>query len=80
MKARAAVTRQNAHGMALTEYEVPEPGPDEVLIRVTMASLCGSDLHMWRGEVPWFQKAPGIQGHEMTGRVAGLGANRKTDS
>ena len=80
MKARAAVTRENAHGMALTEYEVPEPGPDEVLIRVTMASLCGSDLHMWRGEVPWFQKAPGIQGHEMTGRVAGLGANRKTDS
>jgi len=66
--------------MHLTEYEVPEPGPDELLARVTMASLCGSDLHMWRGEVPWFQKAPGIQGHEMVGRVAKLGANRKTDS
>lgn len=80
MKARAAVTRENARGMVLTEYEVPEPGPDEVLIRVTMASLCGSDLHMWRGEVPWFQKAPGIQGHEMCGAVAKLGAHRRTDS
>ena len=66
--------------MALTEYEVPDPGPDEILVEITMASLCGSDLHMWRGEVPWFQKAPGIQGHEMAGRVARLGANRKGDS
>jgi L-iditol 2-dehydrogenase len=80
MKAKAAVTRENARGMTITEYAVPDPGPDEILIRVTMASLCGSDLHMWRGEVPWFQRAPGIQGHEMTGRIAALGAKRKSDS
>jgi len=80
MKGKAAVTREGVRGMAITQYEVPEPGPDEVLVQVTMASLCGSDLHMWRGEVPWFQKAPGIQGHEMCGRVAKLGARRKADS
>ena len=80
MKAKAAVTRENARGMAIAEYPVPDPGPEEVLIRVAMASLCGSDLHMWRGEVPWFQRAPGIQGHEMTGTVFRLGASRKTDS
>jgi len=50
-----------------------------VLIQVTLACICGSDLHMCRGEVPWFQRAPGIQGHEMTGRVAKLGANRAKD-
>ena len=80
MKGKAAVTREGVRGMAITQYEVPEPGPDEVLVQVTMASLCGSDLHMWRGEVPWFQKAPGIQGHEMCGRVAKLGARRRADS
>ena len=80
MKGKAAVTREGVRGMAITQYEVPEPGPDEVLVQVTMASLCGSDLHMWRGEVPWFQRAPGIQGHEMCGRVAKLGAHRKADS
>jgi L-iditol 2-dehydrogenase len=80
MKARAAITREHARGMVLTEYEVPDPGPDEILVEVTMASLCGSDLHMWRGEVPWFQRAPGIQGHEMAGRVARLGAGRRNDS
>ncbi len=80
MKGRAAITRENVRSMELTHYDVPDPGPDEILVRVTMASLCGSDLHMWRGEVPWFQRAPGIQGHEMTGQIARLGANRKNDS
>jgi L-iditol 2-dehydrogenase len=80
MKGRAAVTLENAAGMELTEYDVPDPGPDEILVNVTLASICGSDLHMWRGEVPWFQKAPGIQGHEMAGRVARLGSSRTRDS
>jgi threonine dehydrogenase-like Zn-dependent dehydrogenase len=66
--------------MELAEYDVPDPGPDEILIKITQATICGSDLHMWRGEVPWFQRAPGIQGHEMTGRVTRLGANRHNDS
>lgn len=80
MKGKAAITLENARGMELTEYDVPDPGPDEVLVRVSLASICGSDLHMWRGEVPWFQKAPGIQGHEMAGRVVKLGANRTRDN
>src|ERR687885_360456 len=80
MKGRAAITLPDKAGMELTEYDVPEPGPDEILVKITLASICGSDLHMWRGEVPWFQKAPGIQGHEMAGQVTKLGANRTTDS
>jgi threonine dehydrogenase-like Zn-dependent dehydrogenase len=80
MKGKAAITQPNDRAMRIAEYEVPEPGPDEVLVRVTLACICGSDLHMWRGEVPWFQPAPGIQGHEMTGRIARLGANRRHDS
>ena len=80
MKGKAAITQPNDRTMRIAEYEVPEPGPDEVLVQVTLACICGSDLHMWRGEVPWFQPAPGIQGHEMTGRIARLGANRGHDS
>jgi len=66
--------------MEVRQLPVPEPGPGEVLVRIALATICGSDLHMWRGEVPWFQKAPGIQGHEMVGAVAALGAGRNTDS
>ena len=34
----------------LREYPVPEPAPGAVLIKVQMANVCGSDLHIWRGE------------------------------
>ncbi len=66
--------------MELQTYEVRPPRAGEVLVRVRMASICGSDLHMWRGEVPWFQRPPGIQGHEMVGVVEALGEGRATDS
>ena len=69
MNGRAMVTVATGAPMELREYPVREPRSDEILVRVTVASLCGSDLHMWRGEVPWFQPHPGIQGHEMAGVV-----------
>src|SRR4030081_3889954 len=78
---RAAVTIDaSALRMEVRQLAVREPGPGEVLVRVALATICGSDLHMWRGEVPWFQKAPGIQGHEMVGSVAALGRGRSADS
>ncbi len=78
---RAAVTVDGTSPhMEVRQLAVCEPGPGEVLVRIALATICGSDLHMWRGEVPWFQKAPGIQGHEMVGAVAALGPGRNTDS
>ena len=37
--------------MELREYPVLPPEPDQALIRVSMATICGSDLHAWRGEM-----------------------------
>ena len=52
-----------------------------MLIRVSLANVCGSDLHFWRGDAPLRLPEDGwIFGHEMTGRVAELGARVKTDS
>ncbi len=80
MKGRAAITTGAARRMEVRELDVRAPGPDEILVRIRMATICGSDLHMWRDEVPWFQKHPGIQGHEMIGEVHQLGRQRQTDS
>jgi putative phosphonate catabolism associated alcohol dehydrogenase len=66
--------------MTIRQLPLRDTAPGEVLVRISLATICGSDLHMWRGEVPWFQKAPGIQGHEMVGRVAELGPGRTADS
>ena len=50
----------------------PSPGPGEAVIRVTLTTICGTDLHILRGEYP---VRPGlIIGHEPVGVIAELGA------
>lgn len=55
--------------------EVPEPElihPDDAIVRVTTAALCGSDLHLFRGKGPTIR--PGhILGHEFCGEVVAVG-------
>lgn len=67
----------------IKEYPVPEPEPGAIVLRMTMANVCGSDLHQWRGEfdiAAFGRPYPQILGHEMTGRVERLGAGVTTDS
>ena len=80
MLGRVVVSHGPRLPFELREYPVADPGPDEILVKITLASVCGSDLHIWRGETPPLQRAPGVPGHEMTGVVAALGRNRKTDT
>lgn len=55
----------------LGEVPVPRPGPGEAVIRVTLTTICGTDLHILRGEYP---VKPGlIIGHEAVGTVYELG-------
>ena len=79
--AKAAVFFGPGKPFEIREVPVPEVEPEGVLIRVTHANVCGSDLHFWRGDAPLRLPADGwIFGHEMTGRVAKLGAKITTDS
>ena len=79
--ARAAVFFGPGKPFEIKQVPIPEIEPDGVLIRVTHANICGSDLHFWRGDAPLRLPDDGwIFGHEMTGRVARLGARVKTDS
>ncbi|MGI6009948.1 MAG: alcohol dehydrogenase [Ruminococcus sp.] len=60
---------------SLQERPKPEiQSPDDAIVRVTLASICTSDLHIKHGSVP--QAVPGvIVGHEMVGIVEETGAN-----
>jgi len=81
IKGKAAVFHGPGKPFELREVTLPEIEPDAVLIRVSLANVCGSDLHFWRGDAPLKLPQDGwIFGHEMTGRVARLGARVKTDS
>lgn len=78
---KAAVFFGPGRPFELRDVPLPEVEPDGILVRVSLANICGSDLHFWRGDAPLRLPADGwIFGHEMMGRVARLGARVKTDS
>ena len=56
------------------EIERPRPGAGEVLIRVARVGICGSDVHVFKGEHPIVQP-PLVQGHEASGTVVGIGSD-----
>ena len=83
MKGRVAVLQKYGGDFDLREYPVPDPEPGAVLVRLTHAGICGSDLHIWRGEMKGlYGEVPKdlTFGHEMCGRVERLGAGVTTDS
>ncbi len=53
----------------------PQIGPDEVLVKNGFAGICGTDLHIYRGEFHARVKFPAIQGHEFGGTIEQLGKN-----
>jgi 2-desacetyl-2-hydroxyethyl bacteriochlorophyllide A dehydrogenase len=57
----------------VTVEQVPDPrcGPEEVIVRVAMAGLCGTDLHIYRNEYP--ARFPLIPGHELAGTIVEAG-------
>ena len=56
----------------LQERPVPEIGPTDALLRITTTTICGTDVHILKGEYP---VAPGrIVGHEPVGVIEALGA------
>jgi putative phosphonate catabolism associated alcohol dehydrogenase len=62
---------------------LPEVGPGEILIKVTRANICGSDVHAWHGTFATRGlggQLPTVLGHEMVGAVEELGAGVTADS
>jgi len=58
--------------IALQDKPIPKPGPGEALLRVTTTTICGTDVHILKGEYP---VAPGlVVGHEPVGVIEALGA------
>jgi len=82
-KGRAAIYKGTGQPMEIREYPVPDPEPGAIVVKVSVANICGSDLHMWRGDLHLTTLGaplPTILGHEAVGRVARLGAGISTDS
>ncbi len=63
-------------GLELARAPIPDVGPDEVLIRVRAASVCGTDLKIqrWDSWAAERMRPPVIIGHELCGEVVELGS------
>lgn len=71
---RALVKTQKGPGF-LDLRDIPRPTLDrhDVLVRVEYCGICGSDLHFWKDEAPYFP--PVVLGHEFAGTIVEVGAD-----
>jgi threonine dehydrogenase-like Zn-dependent dehydrogenase len=77
---RGLLCEAGKKGVRLEEFPDPKPGPDQVLIRVKAAGLCGSDLTLYRGLATpdVIEAGEPIIGHEAAGVVEAVGQRTET--
>jgi threonine 3-dehydrogenase len=74
---KALIKSRSERGLWLEDVRVPQPEFNEVLIRVLMTGICGTDLHIYEWD-EWAQATipvPLIIGHEFVGRIVSVGSN-----
>ena len=69
-----AVVCEKAWQLKMKETDLPDVKPGEALIRVRRVGICGTDLHAFKGEQPYFTY-PRVLGHEISGEIEEVGKN-----
>ena len=72
---RALIKDQPGPGLIMDQVPVPQPGPDEILVRVKKTAICGTDVHIWNWD-EWSAKTvptPMVVGHEFCGEIVETG-------
>ncbi len=72
---KALVKARPEPGLWMEEVPVPEPGPNDVLIKVAKSAICGTDVHIWNWDA-WAAATvpvPMVVGHEFFGHVVDAG-------
>lgn len=70
---RSMILADSGKPLQLADLPVPQPGHQQILIRVQACGVCRTDLHVVDGELPG-AKLPLVPGHEIVGEVAVLGS------
>jgi threonine 3-dehydrogenase len=74
---KALVKSRPEQGLWLEDVPAPQPGINDVLIRVLMTGICGTDLHIYDWD-EWARKTipvPLVIGHEFVGEIVEVGSN-----
>ncbi|WCN83319.1 zinc-dependent alcohol dehydrogenase [Micromonospora sp. LH3U1] len=68
-----AVVYRGARHLGIEEHDPVPPGPGQVRIEVAYTGICGTDLHIYHGDMDARVGDSAIIGHEMSGRIAAVG-------
>jgi threonine 3-dehydrogenase len=74
---KALVKARAEPGIWMERVPVPEPGPNDVLIRVKKSAICGTDVHIYNWD-KWAEATipvPMVVGHEFSGEIAEIGSS-----
>ena len=77
MKSKAMILTGFLKPLELEEIEIPVLKEGQLLVRIEAAGVCGSDVHMWKGEDPR-TPLPIILGHEGIGKIVEVKGSKKT--
>jgi (R,R)-butanediol dehydrogenase/meso-butanediol dehydrogenase/diacetyl reductase len=69
-----AVSYAGDRNLEIVSVEPVEPGPSEVRLSVEYVGICGTDLHIYHGDMDQRVRPPAIVGHEMSGRIVAVGS------
>jgi alcohol dehydrogenase, propanol-preferring len=70
---QAAVVRAFHEPLVIEQLPIPEPGPNEILVRTEVCGVCHTDLHAAEGDWPVKPILPFVPGHEGVGKVVAMG-------
>ena len=73
-KMLAAVVEQFGQPLVLRDWDMPSPGPGQVVVKTEACGVCHTDLHAARGDWPIRPTPPFIPGHEAIGLVVAVGS------
>lgn len=77
---RAAVMADYKADFEIRRYPRPIAAPGGLIVEIEVATVCGSDVHAWHGNLALPVDPPLILGHEMAGRIIEIGAGAEVDS
>lgn len=76
----AAVLEEYGKPLVYRQIDIPEHGPSDMLTKVRLASICGTDLHLANDELPFSPALPLVMGHETVAEIVTLPEGMTTDS
>jgi D-arabinose 1-dehydrogenase-like Zn-dependent alcohol dehydrogenase len=78
---RAAVVRDFKAPVCIEEVPVPqEVEPGAIVTKLHACSICGTDVHLWQGDLIIPVNLPVVLGHEMVGEIVAMGSGADRDS